>query len=227
MKTLLVSAILENSLRDPDKLRLFRQNTPRLKEYCERWGYIPHIFERESAPHGQARHDGNPCWIKFGFYKEIYPSLDPGDAIIWIDCDTIQIRKDIDLTTKKDFSIGREPTEGMPLNAGIMSWKKCDFADGLIDAVWNMKEEQLLPGYPLGWCDQSAIFTFLSSLTDEEKEKHVEIWPTHVNGCGSCERMDREVYRNMVIRHFAGNRTIEWGFFNHPLREGPLELRPL
>lgn len=226
MKKILYTALVGNHLKHEGFCELFRRNEPRLKEYCHKWGFELRMLKQESAPEGAGRVSGHPVWIKFGFYNnQLRYELNDGDKCVWMDADTILLRSDFDLTPKKDFSISREPTG--KISAGIMGWTKGEFSQRLIDSVWNGTDQDMLPGYPVNWCDQPVLFSALARLSKREQQEHVELWPKYLNGSGRCEGMHPEIYRRLVFRHFAGSRPIEWEWFNHPLRNGPMEIHPL
>jgi len=226
MRKILFTALVGERLNHEGYSQLLERNSVRLKEYCDKWGFELRVIRCKSAPEGAGRISGHPVWIKFGYYNRFLKNdMADGDKVVWCDVDTILIRKDFDLTPQKDFSISREPSGRV--SAGIMGWTKGDFSQRLIDWVWNAKDEDMLLGFPRGWIDQPTIFSFLASLTDSERQQHVQIWPNYVNGSGGCEDMTPDTYQNMVFRHFGGGREIEWGWFNHPLRDGPSPYKPL
>lgn len=226
MKKYLFTALVGEHLKHEGFCELFRRNEPRLREYCERWGFELRMVKWDSAPHGAGRISGHPVWTKFGFYNnQLRHEMNDGDCAVWVDADTILIRSDFDLTPTKDFAISREPSGR--LCAGIMGWRKGKFSQALIDWVWNSKDEDMLLGYPRGWCDQPTLFAYLGKLSHQEQQDHVQIWPRYVNGTGNCEHMPPDIYKRLVFRHFAGAREIEWGWFNRELRNGPMELNLL
>lgn len=226
MRKIFFTALVGDYLKHEGYCELFERNRPRFQSYCDKWGFELRMIKVESAPTGAGRHSGNPTWIKFGHYREVLDKeLDDGDCVFWCDADTILLRDDIDLTPKKDFAISREPTG--KLNAGIIAWRKGQFSKLLIDFVWNGKDEDTLPGYPISWVDQPNLFSFLARLTHHQKKDHIEIWPSYYNGTGRAEGLPSEVYRRLIFRHFAGSRPIEWAWLREPLRHGPMLLKPL
>lgn len=215
MKKILLTGLVGEKANHEGLRELLHKNTPRLQRYCDVHGFELRIL-REPAPAGAGRHSGHPVWIKFGHYKEtLQYELDDGDCVVWVDSDVVLVRADYDLTPKHNFVFSTEPRG--TLNAGIMGWRKCAFSTRLISSVWNMLDEDILPGFPAGWVDQSGIITFLERLSVMEAFINVGFYPPYVNGTGKCELMPKEIYRKLVFRHFAGNLPIEWAWFNRPL----------
>lgn len=195
---------------------LLKRNTPRLQDYCRKWGFELRIVNSE-PPTDSGRQPGNPVWIKFGYYRSVLRGeLSPGDIVAWVDSDTVLVRSDYDLTPSKDFAISMEPRGTW--GAGVMAWRVSPFANSLIDTVWHMKDDDILPGLPLGWCDQPGIFTYLYSLSCWQHFRHVQIYPKFVNVTGRADLLPPEIFKHIVFRHFAGNIEIEWDWFKRPLK---------
>lgn len=215
MKKILITGLVGEKAKHDGLKELHRKNLPRLRHYCDHWGF--ELVDIPSEPlKGAGRHSGHPTWLKFGHHLETLRLMHaPGTCVVWVDSDSVLVRGDYDLTPHSDFMFSREPRG--TLNAGVMGWRIGDFSNRLISAVWNMNDEDILPGMPADWVDQSGIITFISKLTKFERWRHIGFYPPYVNCTGKCELMTEAIYRKMVIRHFAGNAPIEWSWFNHPL----------
>lgn len=222
VKKILLTGLVGEKAKHDGLAELHRKNLSRLKLYADRWGFELVDFDgytdKQNGYQSPGRHKGSSVWIKLGFHQIVSHEhhLHNGDCVVWIDSDSVLVRGDYDLTPRKDFVFSREPRG--TLNAGVMGWRVGDFSNRLISSTWNMLDEDILPGLPADWVDQSAIITFLSRLSRWERFRHVGYYPPYVNCTGKCELMPEAIYRKMVIRHFAGNLPIEWAWFNHPVR---------
>lgn len=114
------------------------------KAYCAKWGY-------DFKVHTSGFDPSRPySWSKILFIRE---ALKNYDYVMWIDADAVITNPEIPLDSllclKEELVVGFDHTG---INFGVFFLRKSDFANRLLDEIWNRTEYLKHP-----WWEQAAV----------------------------------------------------------------------
>lgn len=196
--------------------------SPRFRVYAMHHGFEYHeITEYEPLPHPA------PHWIKIHYALKLLYQLEPGDIISFLDADIAIVRGDIELITSKSLAISLD-SAGV-INSGVWSARVNDFTIKFFEKVWKDLECDNHP-----WQDNLAVIRAIESLTDEEKQQHLERLPNCLNVTLLKDDKDEWTefsgYEDFILknslnpcddavrfRHFAGSQPWFSKYFSRPI----------